>query len=149
MIRGLFETHINVVDLERSMAFYGDVLGLELGSVDEDRRIAFYYVPSHGEAMLGLWEKPESEILRQHFAFRCSVEDILERSVPWFKERGLTPSNFLQDGKEQPMVFGWMPAVAIYFSDPDGHSLELISMLEGEPRPELGIVSYEDWLGRA
>jgi catechol 2,3-dioxygenase-like lactoylglutathione lyase family enzyme len=31
MIQGLFETPINVTDLERSIAFYCDVLGLELG----------------------------------------------------------------------------------------------------------------------
>ncbi len=31
MITGLFETHINVANLERSMAFYEKVLGLEHG----------------------------------------------------------------------------------------------------------------------
>jgi hypothetical protein len=44
------------------------------------------------------------------------------------------------------MVFAWMPAIAIYFRDPDNHELELISMLPQKPRPELGIISYEDWL---
>ncbi len=29
MIKGLFQTHLNVADLERSMEFYGDVLALE------------------------------------------------------------------------------------------------------------------------
>lgn len=33
MITGLFETHINVANLERSMAFYEKVLGLEHGAL--------------------------------------------------------------------------------------------------------------------
>ncbi len=145
MIDGLFETHINVVDLERSMRFYEDVLGLELGHLDQRRRVALYWVGGRGEAMLGLWEKPAEAIHSQHYAFRASVDDILERSVPFLKERGLTPHNFLNDGSEHPIVFGWMPALAIYFRDPDGHSLEFIAMLPGEPRPELGVVSWEEW----
>jgi len=44
------------------------------------------------------------------------------------------------------MVFAWMPAIAIYFDDPDGNSLEFISMLEGQGLPELGVINYVDWL---
>jgi lactoylglutathione lyase len=44
------------------------------------------------------------------------------------------------------MVFAWMPAIAIYFKDPDLHELELIDKLPQKPRPEFGIVSYEDWM---
>ena len=43
------------------------------------------------------------------------------------------------------MVFAWMPALAIYFDDPDGHSLEFIAMLPGTPRPELGVQSWDAW----
>ncbi|WP_299568647.1 hypothetical protein [uncultured Pedobacter sp.] len=39
-----------------------------------------------------------------------------------------------------------MPAIAIYFNDPDGHYLEFISIIEGEAKPELGVISYEEWL---
>lgn len=38
--------------------------------------------------------------------------------------------------------------LAIYFNDPDGNQLELISILEGEGKPELGVLSYEEWLER-
>ncbi|MCZ8522466.1 VOC family protein [Paenibacillus caseinilyticus] len=65
--------------------------------------------------------------------------------VPFLKSRGLAVHNFLNDGTEQPFVFGWMPAVSIYFSDPDGHSLEYIAMLPDEPRPDLGVVSWDEW----
>jgi len=145
MIGGLFETHINVTDLDRSVRFYCDVLGLELGRYENERRAAFLWINGRGQAMLGLWQRPATEVVPQHFAFRASVDDVLERSVAWLDERGLACHNFLNDGTKRPMVFAWMPAVAIYFSDPDGHSLELISMLPGQPRPELGVISWEEW----
>jgi hypothetical protein len=46
------------------------------------------------------------------------------------------------DGIKRPMVFGWMPAIAIYFHDPDGHSLEFIAML---PQPALGVGTWDEW----
>jgi catechol 2,3-dioxygenase-like lactoylglutathione lyase family enzyme len=145
MINGLFETHVNVGDLERSIAFYRDVLGLELGRREDDRRAAFLWIPRPGEAMLGLWEKPPAEVVPQHFAFRASVDDVLHKSVAWLEGRGLACHNFLADGTRRPMVFCWMPAVSIYFNDPDGHLLELIAMLPGRPRPEAGVVPYDEW----
>ncbi len=36
---------------------------------------------------------------------------------------------------------------SIYFRDPDGHLLEYLSMLDGEPRAQLGIVPYSRWMG--
>ena len=145
MITGLFETHINVTNLERSMAFYEEALGLQLGVFEAGRRVAFYWLGGWGEAMLGIWEKPPAEVLPQHFAFRATVEDVLRHSVAFLKARNLEPHNFLNDGSERPMVFGWMPALAIYFRDPDQHSLEFIAMLPEPPRPEVGVVSWEAW----
>jgi catechol 2,3-dioxygenase-like lactoylglutathione lyase family enzyme len=145
VILGLLETRVDVADLNRAMRFYGETLGLELGLLDQERRAAFYWVGARREAMLGLWEKPAGQIRPQHFAFRARVEDILTRAVPFLRERNLTPHNFLDDGTERPMVFGWMPALAIYFRDPDGHSLEFIALLPGEPHPETGIVAWDDW----
>ena len=52
----------------------------------------------------------------------------------WLKDRRLACHNFLDDGTERPMVFAWMPALSIYFTDPDGHSLEFIAMLPDDPR---------------
>ncbi|CAN5427245.1 VOC family protein [soil metagenome] len=145
MIQGLFETHIKVADLEQSMGFYGEVLGLPLATIDEKRRVAFYWLGGRGEAMLGVWEQAELPIQAQHFAFRCSIEDVLHQSVTYLHTRNLPAYNFLKDGTERPMVFGWMPALAIYFADPDGHSLEFIAMLPDPPRPEVGVVSWEKW----
>lgn len=46
------------------------------------------------------------------------------------------------------MVFAWMPAIAIYFDDPDGHCLEFIAILDEEAKPELGVVSFEEWTNK-
>ncbi len=62
------------------------------------------------------------------------------------ESKNLQPYNFLKSANHDPMVFAWMPAVAIYFNDPDGHALEFIAILDGEVRPELGVVTYPDWL---
>ena len=146
MIKGLFETHLFVADLERSISFYKTVLGLQPCYYEEERRAAFFWIGKPKEAMLGLWEKPKEKIDTRHFAFRCDVDDILNRSVSFLKERNLQPYNFLKDGTERPMVFAWMPAIAVYFNDPDGHSLEFIAILEGDPRPGQGVISYDEWL---
>ena len=145
MIRGLFETHINVTDLERSTRFYRDVLGLEPAYDEPARRVRFFWIGRSGQAMLGLWEKPHELVVPQHFAFRATLEDVRDKSVGWLQERQLACYNFLDDGTQRPMVFCWMPALAIYFDDPDGHTLELIAMLPDEPRPEAGIVSWDEW----
>jgi Glyoxalase/Bleomycin resistance protein/Dioxygenase superfamily. len=39
---GLFETHLQVKNLERSAEFYEKILGLELGMKEQERRVAFY-----------------------------------------------------------------------------------------------------------
>jgi lactoylglutathione lyase len=146
MIKGLFETHLFVEDLARSIDFYKNVLGLEQCYFDANRKASFFWIGKPKEAMLGLWEKPKNLIDKRHFAFKSDVEDVLNKSVGFLKERNLKPYNFLNDGTERPMVFAWMPAIAIYFLDPDGHELEFIAILEGKPRPELGVISYGEWL---
>ena len=95
--------------------------------------------------MLGLWEKPKDQIDIRHFAFECEPDWVLNESVDYLKDKNIPCRNFFNDGSERPMVFAWMPAIAIYFDDPDGHSLEFIGILDGEPRPEGGILSYEEW----
>lgn len=146
MIIGLYETHLFVEDLDISIDFYKNVLKLQQCHFDSDRRAAFFWIGEPKAAMLGLWEKPTSEIEKRHFAFICDKDFILNEATDFLKKHDLSPYNFLNDGTDRPMVFAWMPAIAIYFSDPDGHYLEFIAVLEGEARPELGVISYEDWI---
>lgn len=146
MIKALYETHVEVTDLEASVEFYKGFPGLVFAMLEEKRRIAFFWIGKPKEYMLGLWEKPKSQLHTRHFAFQCDKEFILKDSVSFLKQRGLQPYNFLKNGKKEPMVFAWMPAVAIYFNDPDGNILEFIAVLDGDGRPDLGVIPYEEWL---
>lgn len=60
MIKGLYETHVQVCNLENSVTFYTEILGLKLAHQDENRRIAFLWVGKDKEFMLGLWEQKET-----------------------------------------------------------------------------------------
>jgi hypothetical protein len=55
-IQSLFESHLTVNDQQRSMSFFGEVLGLEIAEVFLDRKVAFYWIGGRGGTMLGLWE---------------------------------------------------------------------------------------------
>lgn len=44
MIKGLYETHVQVSDLNTAIAFYTQVLGLEFAHKDETRPIAFLWI---------------------------------------------------------------------------------------------------------
>ena len=148
MIKGLFETHLFVENLERSIAFYSNILGLTQCRFGAERRTAFFWIGKDQKFMLGLWEKPKKDIDIRHFAFQCEPEWILNESVNFLKSHNLNFWNFLNDDVERPMVFCWMPAISIYFSDPDGHDLEFIGILPGTPKSdsEKRVVTYKEWL---
>src|SRR5437868_5044509 len=52
-VRGLFETHLTVSDLQRSVDFYRDVVGLPLVLEVPERGAAFFWIGARGRAMLG------------------------------------------------------------------------------------------------
>lgn len=142
---GLFEAHLMVSDLGRSIAFYRDVVGLELAFELPDRRAAFLWIGAPGDSMLGLWtggQAPQSVSL--HIAFRVSVADVLG-TCDRLRSAGVTPLSFFAEETNEPSVIGWMPAAAVYFRDPDGHLLEYLAMLDEAPQPDLGILSWSHW----
>lgn len=145
MIKGLFETHLHVEDLEQSIQFYSTVLKLKLCYYEEERRAAFFWIGKDKHAMLGLWEKPKEQIELRHFAFEAESQWIIDDSINFFKSNNISFRNFLNDSTQSPMVFAWMPAISIYFDDPDGHSLEFIGILEGKAFPDKGVLSYQAW----
>jgi lactoylglutathione lyase len=147
-IRGLFEAHLTVRDLDHSIAFYRDTLGLKLAHVIPERGVAFFWVSAPGEAMLGLWSIGSAPLfMRLHIAFEVSLEHLIT-SVQRLRAAGLRPRSGRPGGEEtiaEPVVLGWMPAASVYFDDPDGHSLEFICMLPDPPRPEVGFVPLSAW----
>jgi lactoylglutathione lyase len=144
-IRGLFETHLNVADLERSISFYRDVLQLPLAHVVPDRRVAFFWIGSPGQSMLGLWESNSTpQKLTLHTAFEASIEEVL-RSADALRAAGVEPLDFAGQPTTEPVVLAWMPALSIYFHDPDGNLLEFLAMLPEPPRPDLGVVPWSQW----
>lgn len=141
----LFETHLNVRNLERSIAFYRDTLGLELAHLVERRAVAFFWIGGPGRSMLGLWGGSSSpNVMSLHLAFAAPLADVLAAPAR-LRALGVQPLDFFQKPAEEPSVIGWMPAASVFFRDPDGHSLEVLAMLEEAPRPELGVVPWSEW----
>lgn len=148
-IAGLYESHLTVSDMDRSIAFYRDVVGLELAHRVPSRGAAFLWIGGRERSMLGLWSIGSAPLrMRLHIAFTVTVAQV-EQAPAWLRARGVVP----RDGGggaaiDEPVVFPWMPAASVYFDDPDGHSLEYIALLPDAPRPEMaGIVALSAWRG--
>jgi lactoylglutathione lyase len=144
-VRGLFETHLTVSDLSRSLAFYRDVVGLPVAFELPERGAAFFWCGGPGKMMLGLWSLGSIPIgLNLHVAFDAELEDVLDSSSR-LRALGVTPLSFFGEETDEPTVIGWMPAATLYFRDPDGHLLEYLAMLNEKPRADLGIIPWSEW----
>ena len=150
-IKGLFEAHIIVRDLQRSVAFYRDILGLEVGIEQPERPTTFFWVGGRGKSMLGIFTSGSwpTQMMQHHLSFQVKLEDLLAapqrlRSAGITPKGHRTPSYPRGEPTDEPIVFAWMPAASIIFDDPDGNLLEYIAMLPDLPRPELGIVLWSD-----
>ena len=145
---GLFETHLTVGDLNRSIEFYRDVVGLPLALVLDERGAAFFWIGGPGEAMLGLWSLGSVPMgLSLHIALKVSLRDVLA-GCDCLRSNGVTPLSFFGAETSEPSVIGWMPAAAVYFRDPDGHLIEYLAMLDEPARAERGIVPGSQWRSR-
>ncbi|MGE7768508.1 VOC family protein [Peribacillus sp. NPDC096540] len=132
MIKGLYEAHLPVSNLNRSIEFY-EGLGLQFDHKVEDR-LAFLWIEKD-KSWLGLWETDKVEVEYhpsiRHIAFQVTLED-LKNSVVWLKNKGYKPRAAFGFDPIEPFV---MPHeeyahAKIHFNDLDGNSLELICKLE-------------------
>jgi lactoylglutathione lyase len=148
-VRGLFETHLTVRDVPRSVAFYRDVVALSVALELPERDAAFLWIGGRGRSMLGLWGIGSAvNTMTLHIAFEVTLDDV--RAAPErLRAQDVTPLSFFGAETDEPDVLAWMPAAAVYFEDPDGHLLEYLAMLDEEPRPDAGIVPWSDWTGSA
>src|SRR5437016_13172299 len=76
-VRGLFETHLTVADLKRSVAFYRDIVGLPVALELPERGAAFHWIGQPGQAMLGLWSLGSAPMgMQLHIAFDMALDDV-------------------------------------------------------------------------
>ena len=147
-VRRLFESHLTVSDLQRSVNFYRDLVGLTLALEVPERNAAFFWVGEAGDSLLGLWSLGASPLgITLHVAFEVTLDNLLD-APKRLESQGVTPLSFFGEETTEPNVIGWMPAAALYFRDPDGHLLEYLAMLEAEPKLDLGIISWSEWLAQ-
>ena len=137
VLRKIGHVVLNVADLEESVRFYTEVLGLQVSDRYPDSMVPGGMVflrcntDHHGVALVGGREKMERSTLN-HFAFEVGSLDEVFRARAWLRERGV------------PIVFeGRRRAgcqVAVEFTDPDGNNLEIYWSIdqigtEGQVRP--------------
>lgn len=147
MIKGLYEAHLPVSNLERSIEFYEN---LDLKIAYQNEKLAFFWIEK-GRSWLGLWETdrvntPYHPSLR-HVAFNVGIEDIQD-AKKWLEQKGIQiKTDFGFQPEKQPLVLPNNPNAhaAIYFQDPDGNSLELITPLRLDIEEEFQMMSLEEW----
>ena len=120
--------HITAIcaDLERTTAFYRDVLGLALlrearNEDDRDARHFWFGDASQRGTLVSFMEYPAMEAGRvgvgstHHFAFAVGSADELEAWRDWLRSRDVQCTDVFERGGVR----------SIYLRDPDGHILEI------------------------
>lgn len=129
MIQGLYEAHLPVRNLQDSINFY-QKLGLKLAWHNENT--AFFWI-EEGKSWLGLWEGDEYKTRYhpslRHIAFRVSYEDMKE-SLTWLRSIGIEPVPFDNNTPVDPFIRPHQGNASVYFTDPDGNSLELMCYID-------------------
>lgn len=145
----LYETHLPVADTTVSARFYREVIGLPHAHRDPTRDIVFLWADEKQKGMLGLWGastgygRLNGVIAPCHVAFAVTL-DQLQRAIEKLNQRGIETRGFGGNLTHEPSVIGWMPSAQIYFRDPDGHSLEFISVLPEPPIADF-VGTYANW----
>jgi lactoylglutathione lyase len=98
--------------------------------------------------MLGLWgpTAPWDQSRRSHFAISVPLPDLLAAGSR-LSALGVLTRDFSGKITNEPSVIGWMPSAQLYFSDPDGHSVEYITPLDETPEPAF-VGSLSAWKAR-
>lgn len=129
MIRGLYEAHLPVKNLEVSIGFYTR-LGLKFAWRDDDT--AFFWI-EEGKSWIGLWEGEEYQTSYhpslRHIAFQVTYDD-LKQSLKWLESIQVKAVPFGRRSTIDPFIRPNQGNASVYFDDPDGNSLELMCYIE-------------------
>lgn len=117
-IQGVYEVAVRVRDLARAEPFYREVLGLEFGLRDDKRKWLFLRVG--GSAGMIVLQEDGADGPLQHFAFTVGEAEI-KRAAELLRANGVICTG--------PIVHDWIPVKSLYFTDPDGHDVELCAPL--------------------
>lgn len=145
----LYETHLPVTHTELARKFYAEIVGLPFAYRDPTRDIVFLWATTKEQGMVGLWGPntaygSENGIERKyHLAFTVALDELFAAIAKLNKE-GIETFDFSGSKTREPSVIGWMPSAQIYFRDPDGHTLEFISILPSAPDPSFN-GPYSEW----
>ena len=121
-VRGIDHVAISVKDLEKSLKFYTEVLGLKV-SPREYQKPGVEYFLDCGTSLVGLIQGDpagEKHLLQDsglggnHFSFRVDTKDF-DKAAEEIKSLGIKVTY------EKKRERSW----SIYFLDPDGNKLEL------------------------
>lgn len=135
--------HIAIVtrDLDLTLAFYEDVLGMSRLALDgpppgDGPRHVFLDIG--GGATLHVWEHPGAELFTlppgtrgflpgmvQHISFRLPDEDALRELGDRLRDNGYDATGIFDQG----------PVRLLFFNDPDGNMLEAACWLHSAPKP--------------
>ncbi|MFC8683839.1 VOC family protein [Brevibacillus porteri] len=147
MIKGLYEAHLPVKNLLRSIAFYKQ---LDLELAHQTDTIAFFWIEK-GRSWLGLWETDRVDtpyhVSLRHVAFQIDRKD-MDEAKKWLEQKGIeVTTSFGFPPEKQPLVLPNNPQAhaAIYFEDPDGNLLEFIAPLRIDFEEAFKMMTLEDW----
>jgi lactoylglutathione lyase len=118
---------LSVTNLDRSLAFYQDVLELEVLQRSDDAGRRFAFLGAGGRLFLTLWQQSEAgfdpmHAGLHHLAFQVPTLDDVQAAEAKLRARGQVPRH---DGVV-PHREG-AESAALFFTDPDGIRLEIYS----------------------
>jgi catechol 2,3-dioxygenase-like lactoylglutathione lyase family enzyme len=116
----LNHTIVSCHDQQRSAAFLSDILGLPPAT-----RFGHFLVVEVDNAVSLDFAESSGEIAAQHYAFLMG-EDEFDAAFVRIRDRGLT--YWADPGKSRPGTINHNDGGrGLYFDDPDGHRLEIIT----------------------
>jgi catechol-2,3-dioxygenase len=120
---------LSVVDLDRALAFYREVLDLEVIQTSHDPERRYAFLGSGGRLFLTLWQQSSERFDPRraglhHLAFELADFPAVQAVETRLRARGVTPH---YDGIVPHHEGG--ESAALFFTDPDGIRLEVYSPL--------------------